>query len=185
MALTLAAAVSGHRTSERELRSLSVEMEQLALTDELTGLRNRRGFLVLADQALRMARRTRAKCALVFIDLDGLKRVNDARGHAAGDAMITAAANVLAQVFRESDVVARVGGDEFAVLAVLDENDGSSALNSRLAAAIERVNAEAAPSLRLSMSVGIEELSSHSEAALDVLLARADRAMYERKRRRT
>jgi diguanylate cyclase (GGDEF)-like protein len=185
MALTLAAAVSGHRTSERELRSLSVEMEQLALTDELTGLRNRRGFLVLADQALRMARRTRAKCALVFIDLDGLKRVNDARGHAAGDAMIAAAANVLAQVFRESDVVARVGGDEFAVLAVLDEIDGSSALNSRLAAAIERVNAESAPSLRLSMSVGIEELASHSELPLDALLERADRAMYERKRRRT
>jgi diguanylate cyclase (GGDEF)-like protein len=132
-----------------------------------------------------MARRTRAKCALVFIDLDGLKRVNDARGHAAGDAMIAAAANVLAQVFRESDVVARVGGDEFAVLAVLDEIDGSSALNSRLAAAIERVNAESAPSLRLSMSVGIEELASHSELPLDALLERADRAMYERKRRRT
>ncbi len=185
MALTLAAAVSGHRTSERELRSLSVEMEQLALTDELTGLRNRRGFLVLADQALRMARRTRAKCALVFIDLDGLKRVNDTRGHAAGDAMIAEAAKVLGQVFRESDVVARVGGDEFAVLAVLDESDGSIALNTRLAAAIERANAETAPSLRVSMSVGIEELSSHSEAPLDVLLARADRAMYERKRRRT
>ncbi len=184
MALTLAAAVSGHRSSERALRSLSVEMEQLALTDELTGLRNRRGFLVLADQALRMARRTRAKCALVFIDLDGLKQVNDTRGHAAGDAMIADAAKVLSQVFRESDIVARVGGDEFAVLAVLDEGDGSNALNTRLAAAIERVNAETAPSLRLSMSVGIEELSSRSEAPLDVLLARADRAMYERKRRR-
>ena len=122
MALTLASAVSGHRNSERELRSLSVEMEQLALTDELTGLRNRRGFLVLADQALRMARRTRARCALVFMDLDGLKRVNDTRGHAAGDTLIADAAKVLDHVFRESDVVARVGGDEFAVLAVLDES---------------------------------------------------------------
>ncbi len=185
MALTLAAAVTGHRASERELRSLSVEMEQLALTDELTGLRNRRGFLVLADQALRMARRTRARSALVFIDLDGLKQVNDTRGHAAGDAMIADAARVLSHVFRESDVVARVGGDEFAVLAVLDEADGSSALNSRLAAAIERVNAQAVASMRLSMSVGIEELDSRSDMPLDVLLARADRAMYERKRRRT
>jgi diguanylate cyclase (GGDEF)-like protein len=184
MALTLAAAVSGHRQSERELRSLSVEMEQLALTDELTGLRNRRGFLVLADQVLRMARRTRAKCALVFIDLDGLKRVNDTRGHAAGDALIADAAKVLAQVFRESDVVARVGGDEFAVLAVLDEHDGAHAVNVRLQSAIEHFNAQAVPSMRVSMSIGIEELATDSSAPLDVLLTRADKAMYEKKRRR-
>jgi len=185
MALTLAAAVSGHRASARELRSLSVEMEQLALTDVLTGLRNRRGFLVLADQALRMARRTRAKCALVFADLDGLKQVNDTRGHAAGDALITDAAKVFGEVFRESDVVARVGGDEFAVFAVLDEHDGAGAVEERLAAAIERFNARAVPSLRISMSIGIEELQSRSETPLDVLLSRADRAMYESKRRRT
>lgn len=184
-ALTLAAAVSGHRNSERELRSLSVELEQLALTDELTGLRNRRGFLVLADQVLRMARRTRAKCALVFVDLDGLKRVNDTRGHAAGDALIADAAKVLSQVFRESDIVARVGGDEFAVLAVLDESDGATAVNARLASAIERANGQTTASMRVSMSVGIEELQSDSDVPLDVLLGRADRAMYERKRRRS
>jgi diguanylate cyclase (GGDEF)-like protein len=184
MSLTLAAAVSGHRQSERELRSLSVEMEQLALTDELTGLRNRRGFLVLADQSLRMARRAKARCALVFIDLDGLKRINDARGHAAGDALITDAATILTHVFRESDVVARVGGDEFAVLALLDDHDGSTAVNTRLLGAIDKFNAQAVPSMRVSMSIGIEELSSHSDTPLDVLLSRADRAMYEKKRRR-
>src|SRR5262245_11088474 len=184
MSLTLAAAVSGHRQSERELRSLSVEMEQLALTDELTGLRNRRGFLVLADQSLRMARRAKARCALVFIDLDGLKRVNDARGHAAGDTLITDAATILSHVFRESDVVARVGGDEFAVLALLDDHDGSHAVNTRLLSAIDKFNAQAVPSMRVSMSIGIEELSSHSDTPLDVLLSRADRAMYEKKRRR-
>jgi diguanylate cyclase (GGDEF)-like protein len=185
MALTLAAAVSGHRASARELRSLSAEMEQLALTDELTGLRNRRGFLVLADQALRMARRTRARCALVYVDLDGLKRVNDTRGHAAGDALIADAAKVLDQVFRESDVVARVGGDEFAVFAVLDEHDGAEALNARLAAAIDRFNAQAVRTMRASMSIGIEGLRSNSDTPLDVLLSRADRAMYERKRTRS
>jgi diguanylate cyclase (GGDEF)-like protein len=185
MALTLAAAVSGHRASTRELRSLSVEMEQLALTDELTGLRNRRGFLVLADQALRMARRSRVKCALVYVDLDGLKRVNDSRGHAAGDALIADAAKVLGHVFRDSDVVARVGGDEFAAFAVLDEHDGAEAVNSRLTAAIDRFNAQSVPTMRVSMSIGIEELPSNSETPLDVLLSRADRAMYERKRRRS
>jgi diguanylate cyclase (GGDEF)-like protein len=184
MALTLAAAVTGRRQSESALRHYSVEMEQLALTDELTGMRNRRGFLVLADQALRMARRTRAKCVLVFIDLDGLKRVNDTRGHAAGDALIADAARVLSRVFRESDVVGRVGGDEFAVFALLDEHDGSHAVTARLQAEIDQFNAQAVPTMRVSMSVGIEEIQSSSDTPLDVLLSRADRAMYEKKRRR-
>jgi len=185
MALTLASAVTGRRQSENALRTYSVEMEQLALTDELTGLRNRRGFLVLADQALRMARRTRSKCALVFVDLDGLKRVNDTRGHAAGDALIADAARVLGSVFRESDVVGRVGGDEFAVFALLDEHDGASAVSGRLQAEIDRFNAQIVPTLRVAMSVGIEEINCAADTPLDVLLSRADRAMYERKRRRT
>jgi diguanylate cyclase (GGDEF)-like protein len=183
MGLTLAAAVAGTRQSVSELRNLSVEMEHLALSDELTGLRNRRGFLIMAEQALKLARRSQAKCALVFIDLDGLKRVNDTRGHAAGDAMITDAARVLTHVFRESDVVARVGGDEFAIFALLDEADGSTTIASRLQAGIDRFNSIAVPSLRLSMSFGIEELPSKSQVSLEELLWRADRAMYEKKRR--
>jgi diguanylate cyclase (GGDEF)-like protein len=159
-------------------------MEQLALTDELTGLRNRRGFLVLADQALRMARRTRAKCVLVYIDLDGLKRVNDTRGHAAGDTLIADAARVLARVFRESDVIGRVGGDEFAVFALLDEHDGATVVTQRLQAEVDQFNAEVVPTLRVSMSVGIEELPCTSDTPLDLLLSKADRAMYEKKKRR-
>jgi diguanylate cyclase (GGDEF)-like protein len=184
MGLAIAAAVTGHRQYEHELKSFSVEMEQLALTDELTGLRNRRGFLVLADHALRMARRTRSKCALVFIDLDGLKRVNDTRGHAAGDALIADAGKVLMHVFRESDVVGRVGGDEFAVFALLEESDGAHAVNARLLAEIDKFNAQAVPTMRFSMSIGIEELPFTSNTPLDVLLSRADRAMYEKKKRR-
>jgi diguanylate cyclase (GGDEF)-like protein len=184
MALTLAAAVSGYRHSAKELRSLSSEMEHLALSDELTGLRNRRGFLVLAEQLLRMARRSRARCALVFVDLDGLKGVNDTRGHAAGDALIADAGRVLTHVFRDSDVIGRVGGDEFAVLALLDEHDGATAVNSRLLAEIEKFNAQSVPSMRVSMSIGIEEIHPPADTPLDVLLSRADRAMYEKKRRR-
>jgi len=183
MALTLASAVTGHRQSEREFRNLSLEMEQLALSDELTGLRNRRGFLVLADQALRMARRTKTKCLLVFIDLDGLKQVNDTRGHAAGDAMIVDAARVLSHVFRESDVVGRVGGDEFAIFALLDESDGTTAVGHRLQEEIDKFNVQAVRSMRLSMSIGMEELPHTSDTPLDRLLARADHDMYEKKRR--
>jgi len=110
--------------------------------------------------------------------------VNDTRGHAAGDALIADAGRVLTHVFRDSDVIGRVGGDEFAVLALLDEHDGASAVNSRLLAEIEKFNAQAVPSMRLSMSIGIEEIHPTADTPLDVLLSRADRAMYEKKRRR-
>ena len=110
-----------------------------------------------------MARRTKAKCALVFIDIDGLKRVNDSRGHAAGDALIADAAKVLLRVFRESDVIGRVGGDEFAVFALLDDHDGASAVHNRLQAEIDRFNAQVAPTMRVSMSIGIEELPCTSD----------------------
>ncbi len=185
MALTLAAAVAGQRQSEAALRKLNAEMEQLALTDELTGLRNRRGFLLLAEQGLLVARRSGAKGLLVFVDLDGLKLVNDSQGHKAGDSMIIDAARVLTSVFRKSDVVARVGGDEFAVLALVDAADTSVAMRQRLQSKIDEFNREGRRTFQLSMSVGIEELSSASDYSLEALISQADHAMYQRKREET
>jgi diguanylate cyclase (GGDEF)-like protein len=181
MTLALAAAVTGHKQALESLQRLSIELEQQALTDELTGLRNRRGFLLLADQGWRTARRTHARCLLVFIDLDGLKHVNDTHGHRAGDALINGAARVLTMVFRESDVIARVGGDEFAVLALLDESDGATAISNRLREAIDVFNQRAGRAYQLSMSFGIEELDCGADVALEALLSKADRAMYRQK----
>jgi diguanylate cyclase (GGDEF)-like protein len=185
MALTLAAATTGQKQLEASLRRLSVELEQQALSDELTGLRNRRGFLLLADQGLRVARRTHANCLLVFADLDRLKHVNDTHGHAAGDALIVDAARVLTGVFRESDVIARFGGDEFAVLALMDDTAASVGISKRLQAALDEVNQQAGRSIKLSMSFGIEELPSAADYPLEVLLARAEHAMYRQKHGRT
>ena len=185
MALTLAAAVTGQRQSEAALRKLSAEMERLALTDELTGLRNRRGFLLLAEQGLRVAQRSRAKYLLVFVDLDGLKHVNDTQGHKAGDSLIVDAARVLTRVFRASDVIARLGGDEFAVLALVENSDTSVAVSKRLQSSIDEFNRQGGRTPQLSMSFGIEELSSESDVSLEVLISRADRAMYEQKREET
>ena len=182
MALTLAAAVTGHKQSETSLRKLSAELRQQAHTDELTGLRNRRGFLLLADQAERLARRTRVRCLLVFVDLDGLKHVNDTQGHRAGDALIVDAARVLTKVFRKSDVIARLGGDEFAVLTLVDDTDSAVAVSKRLQAEIDEFNQQAGRSFHLSMSFGIEELPSATDVSLEVLISRADRAMYGQKR---
>jgi diguanylate cyclase (GGDEF)-like protein len=180
-ALTLAAAVTGHRQSEKSLRKLSAELEQLALTDELTGLRNRRGFLLLAEQGLRIARRTHAKCLLLFADLDGLKNVNDTQGHPAGDELIIDAANVLTSVFRESDVIGRLGGDEFGVFALVEGSNAAATISTHLQAKIDAINHRAGTPFHLSMSFGIEELSGQVDISLEDLIARADLAMYKQK----
>ena len=182
MALTLAAVVTGQRAAARSLRRLSAELEQLALTDELTGLRNRRGFLLLADQAWRLARRTHVKCRLLFIDLDGVKRVNDSLGHQTGDALLVDAARVLTRVFRETDVIGRIGGDEFAVLELMDKAATPHNGTERLQAAIDEFNHHAGQSYQLSMSVGVEDLPAAGSTNLESLLSQADRAMYGKKR---
>lgn len=182
MALTLAAAVTGHKTIAARLKKLSLELEQLALTDELTGVRNRRGFLVLAEHAWRLARRTHVPCRLLFIDLDGVKQVNDTQGHQVGDALLMDAARVLASVFRETDVIGRIGGDEFAVLELMDKTEVPGNGSPRLQAAINDFNRNAGQPYRLSMSVGIEDLPATGETTLEALLSRADIAMYGRKR---
>ena len=184
MGLTLAAAVCGHKNATAELRKLTLELQQLALTDELTALRNRRGFLLLADHAWRLARRARVRCLLMFIDLDGLKAVNDTHGHRMGDELLIDAASVLTHVFRETDVIGRVGGDEFAIVELVDTVEPTDAGAKRLQAQIEEFNRRGSKPYRLSMSYGIEELPATPELSLEELLSRADSAMYERKRNR-
>ncbi len=181
MGLTLAAAVCGHKNAAESLRNLTGQLQQLALTDELTGVRNRRGFLLLADHAWRLARRARVRCLLMFIDVDGLKYVNDTQGHRAGDELLADAARVLTEVFRETDVIGRVGGDEFAILELVDGVEASDAGSNRLRARIEEFNRRGGKPFKLAMSFGIEELPPTGELSLEMLLARADSTMYERK----
>jgi GAF domain-containing protein len=102
----------------RELQNALEQIHTLSITDELTGLYNRRGFRLLADKLIRRAARGGEPFNLVYLDLDGLKRINDTQGHGIGDSMISAAAGILRQTFRESDILARIGGDEFCVLAL-------------------------------------------------------------------
>jgi diguanylate cyclase (GGDEF)-like protein len=182
MGLTLAAAVCGQKNATEDLRKLTLELQQLALTDELTALRNRRGFLLLADHAWRLARRARVRCLLMFIDVDGLKMVNDTHGHRIGDELLVDAAGVLTRCFRETDVIGRVGGDEFAIVELVDGVEPTDAGARRLQGQIDDFNRSSGKPYRLSMSYGLEELPATSETSLEELLSRADSAMYERKR---
>lgn len=158
------------------------EVRRLSLTDELTGLWNRRGFLVLAEQALRSARRANQGSALFYMDLDGLKRVNDANGHEAGDAMLRDVALVLTTTFRASDIVSRLGGDEFVVLAANTAQGGR--ILDRLQQALDQLN-QGRPLMRqLSLSVGQVDCAPAEDKTLTQLLAEADALMYAQKQRR-
>jgi diguanylate cyclase (GGDEF)-like protein len=159
------------------------ELRHLALTDDLTGFYNRRGFLILAMQQLKISRRTGQPMLLFFADVDRLKAVNDLYGHAEGDALLRRSAVALNNSFRESDILARLGGDEFAVLAAEGADRTCSAIASRLERAIEEVNAQegVAP---LSLSLGVARFDPHNPVSLGELLTSADCDMYQRKRSR-
>lgn len=173
------------RVKERtaELEAANEEIHRLSLTDELTGLQNRRGFMLLAEQLIRSARRSKSLVWLMFADLDGLKPINDQLGHEAGNKLLRAAANVLRETFRELDVVARIGGDEFAVLGTGEHVFQD--LPERLQAGIDRYNEKRICGPALSMSVGLVHSDLFSQLTLDELLSKADEAMYADKRERT
>lgn len=165
-----------------ELHRAEQALRTLSLMDDLTGLDNRRGFLLLAEQQLKLADRTKKGLLLVFCGLDGLKSTNDNLGHAEGDQVLIATAQVLKSTFRESDIIGRIAGDEFAVLAVEASSAGPEALAARLQESVEAFNAKGHRPWKLSLSVGIARYDPESPCSLDALLSRADSLMYEHKR---
>jgi diguanylate cyclase (GGDEF)-like protein len=164
-----------------ERRRAEQRVRELSLTDDLTGLRNRRGFLMLANHAGGVEPRTGEHGLVVFVDLDGLKAVNDTLGHAAGDALLRAAAGVLRRSFRSSDVLGRVGGDEFAVY-VPHTSDHAEAVVARIDTETAEVNAAGTLPSWLSLSVGVAR--ADRDTGLEELLSRADQDMYRHKQAR-
>jgi diguanylate cyclase (GGDEF)-like protein len=162
---------------------LQRELCAQAFTDELTGLYNRRGFFSLAEQQLKLAVRTKRELLLFVIDVDGLKRINDKFGHSVGDLALTCAADALSATFRDSDILSRIGGDEFAVLALETSGQSQSAIVSRLHKSLKLVNTEESPYM-LSLSVGSTRFDPGDTHSLAELMQEADRAMYEVKRSR-
>jgi len=172
------------RVKERtaELEAANREIRQLSLQDELTSLYNRRGFVLLATQQLRVARQSQAAAWLLFADVDGLKQVNDRLGHEAGDRLIVGASQALRDAFREYDIVARIGGDEFVVFGVSEQR--SETLRDKLVQSVGRYNAQSNHDLALSMSTGLVRCEPAVDTSLEDLLSEADEAMYEHKRMR-
>jgi diguanylate cyclase (GGDEF)-like protein len=172
------------------LRSLRYAIERhqflrkASLTDDLTDLHNRRGFITLAEQQLKIARaqRTEASLMLAFVDIDGLKQINDRFGHEAGSDAICDAALALRNTFREVDVVGRLGGDEFGVLIVNPVKDSEATILRRMNDNIEALNQKKVNPYRLSLSIGLTQVDPKGAATIEDLIAKADDAMYVQKR---
>ena len=165
-------------------RKLNEEaLRKLSLADELTGLYNRRGFFTLAEQQLKIANRIKKKILLLFADLDDLKWINDNLGHNEGDSALIEIANILEKTFRESDLIARIGGDEFAVLAGETEETNADIITTRLLDSLKNYNAERKRDYNLSVSIGISRYDPGYPCSIDKLLARADKLMYKFKRK--
>jgi len=166
-----------------ELAETMERLHNLSLTDELTGLHNRRGFLNLAAKQLKLAERADYAVRLLFMDVDGLKHVNDTFGHQAGDAALAATAGILRHVFRGSDILARIGGDEFAVLAVNAAENSMDVIRTRLYGSLEAHNAQSGHPYVLSFSLGEVSVLPNTAQTVEELLAEADVAMYADKLR--
>ncbi len=164
---------------------MAEELHRLSILDELTGVNNRRGFLLVARGQLNAARTDGHRAALLYLDLDGLKEINDTIGHHAGDAAIRTMAEILQSSTRRSDIVGRLGGDEFCVLLVGDAaSTPDAAVVERISELVARFNATARLPYRLAFSIGKAFFEPGDPATLDDLLAHADAAMYEVKRAR-
>lgn len=160
------------------------DLRDLSVTDPLTGLHNRRGFRSLAESHLKLMRRNQRQTLLLFADLDRLKQINDSLGHAAGDRALQLCAEALARSMRDSDIISRYGGDEFAALALDVCPDAALVLLPRIATALSDLTRRARLPFALAMSVGTADFG-RGGTSLDESLASADRMVYAEKRRRS
>lgn len=169
--------ISSRKREEKRLRRATV-------TDELTLLYNRRGFMALGEQQLRVARRQGTDTVLLYIDVDDFKPLNDLYGHAEGDKALMAVGRLLRRTVRDSDVVARLGGDEFTVLALDADRTGARLIQKRIEERVAMLNASGLLAAPISLTVGHTRVRPTDSAPLAELLARADSLLYARKKRR-
>jgi diguanylate cyclase (GGDEF)-like protein len=170
-----------------ELEDANERLRNLSLTDGLTGLNNRRGFMVLATGLLKFARRVGHSLCLLYIDLDSLKNTNDTFGHTAGDALIARFSNILLETFRDSDIIGRLGGDEFVVLMADATESDVDSMRTHLQSNVDTYNLQSGHQYAISFSMGSILAHPDSAITMEELLSQADTAMYEHKqsKRRT
>jgi diguanylate cyclase (GGDEF)-like protein len=174
-------------TLEELLMIRTVELEKLramSFLDELTGLYNQRGFANIAGQQVKLANRTKRGMLLIYVDVDHLKKIIDDHGQAEGDRALVETANILKKTFRSSDIIARMGGDEFAVLALDTNQEYSATLNARLNSNLDKFNTHKKYPYTLTLSRGITHYHTEMPCSIDELLTRANKLMHADKMNR-
>ncbi|OGN75517.1 MAG: hypothetical protein A2X25_07310 [Chloroflexi bacterium GWB2_49_20] len=164
-----------------ERKRMEEEIRSLSLTDELTGLYNRRGFTLLAEQELKLAQRLKRSELLLFGDLDNLKMINDTWGHTQGDQALMEVGTILKETLRGTDIAARFGGDEFVVLAMDVSMESADILINHIQSALERSNQQGSRPFQLSISIGIATYDPEAPCTVSELIAQADGLMYAQK----
>jgi diguanylate cyclase (GGDEF)-like protein/PAS domain S-box-containing protein len=168
--------------SQRDRETMIKKLKEASIKDEMTGLYNRRGFFNIAREYIALAARRKTKMFLLYVDMDGLKQINDTFGHHIGDQALIQLAEFMNRTFRTSDIKGRMGGDEFAVFPIDSSLDGVETALGRLQKTIDEFNAAADKPFRVSISTGLSFYDPERPATIEDLLMRADTLMYERKR---
>lgn len=164
-----------------ERHRLTSALRSLSLIDDLTGLYNRRGFAELGEQQLKLAKRMLRRVVLLYLDLDRLKTINDSLGHHVGDRALKKTTDLVKASFRRSDLVARVDGDDFAVLALEASVDDGDLMTSRVREHVRRFNEITSEPYQISVSMGIARFDPEDPVSLEALTEEARRAMKEEK----
>jgi diguanylate cyclase (GGDEF)-like protein len=167
-----------------DLEGANRSLEALSIRDELTGLHNRRGFLAGSQQHFNLARRREGDFLLFYVDVDGLKAINDSFGHLNGDDALRNMSRLLSSTFRQTDVLARIGGDEFVALALDMKPEQEQVVRQRLAAAVGEFNTTAGKPYVLAFSMGCAAWQPSLYQSLEDMLDEADRRLYAEKRQK-
>ncbi len=170
-----------HDITER--KNYEAQLHHRSITDELTGLFNRRGFMTLADKQLKLASRSKDNIFLLYADFDNMKWINDTLGHQTGDNALIETAVILKNTFRQADLIGRVGGDEFIVLMTdHDKNKNEQTVIKRLEAEIKKANALKNREYKIMLSIGTVSYKYNRSCSIDEMMIKADQLMYEDKR---
>ncbi|MDO8281493.1 MAG: GGDEF domain-containing protein [Thermodesulfovibrionia bacterium] len=164
------------------LKDLEENLRMLSLTDDLTDLYNRRGFFALAEHQLKVADRQKQGLFLLYADFDNLKKINDKFGHNEGSRALVETAKILKKHFRKSDIMARMGGDEFAIIPVVSTGERPDKIAERLKKYLELYYSKKNFGYKLSISIGIAYYDPNKPCSIDELLSRADKLMYKQKK---
>jgi len=166
---------------ERDLLMLQqyYHLQEISLRDELTDIYNRRGFITLAPEKINLVRRYAGLFAMMFIDIDEFKRVNDEFGHAVGDSVLKQVAEGIRRNLRDSDLAARFGGDEFVAIVFVDAAEEVNIIIQRLKSSLQAIESD--HNIEIGLSIGYKIYDAHTAPSIDMILQETDRLMYQSK----